>query len=145
MSADTAQIIIDKPATEVFTFLSDPYNLDLWSFGTWQIEVDATGLVKGNALHTGQINYVRIQAHADQQLIDFWLGSSTDAMLPRIFARVIPGNSFAATAESSMLLLVALRTSEMTEQRWQSLKSAHAVEVGLIKSLVETGYDHRRA
>lgn len=45
---------------------------------------------------------------------------------------------------SSMLLMIALRASDMDEVRWQRLKDTHAVEVGLIKSLIETGYDHRR-
>lgn len=143
MYSDTAQVVVHKPIETVFNFLSDPYNLDLWSFGTWKIEVNERGLVKGHALHTGQTNYVRIESHAEQGLIDYWVGPSADDMLPRICARIISGDSFASAADCSLLLLIALRTPDMDDQRWAGLIAAHNCEVGLIKSLLETGHDHR--
>jgi len=39
--------------------------------------------------------------------------------------------------------MFAIRTPDMSNERWQSLINVHAVEIDLIRSLIETGYDHR--
>jgi len=95
-------------------------------------------------MHAGSSVFVRILPHPEQRLIDYQVGSSIDSLTSRIFARIVSGNEFGSDENSSMLLMIALRTTDMNESRWQGLKETHAVEVGLIKSLIETGYDHRR-
>ncbi len=144
MTSDVASIVIDRPADEVFRFMADAGKLDLWSFGTWRIKILEENLVQGKTMHTGSLIYVRVVPHPDQRLIDYQVGSTVDSMTSRIFTRIVPGTEFGADQNSSMLLMIALRASDMDEVRWQGLKDTHAVEVGLIKSLIETGYDHRR-
>jgi hypothetical protein len=39
--------------------------------------------------------------------------------------------------------MTGLRTRDMDDLRWNSLIAAHVVELDLIKSAIETGYDHR--
>jgi len=128
MQTDCASTSIKRPADDVFRFLTDPANMDLWSFGTWKTVIADDGLIKGQALQDGSSVYVRIESHADQLLIDYHVGSDAN--------RLQPDNE-------SILTMLAIRTPEMSDERWQSLINAHAVEIELIRSLIETGYDHR--
>jgi len=143
MSCDTSCVRIAQSAEIVFDFMSDPQRLDLWSFGTWKIETIKDDLILGQSIFSGSPIYVRIQPHRSQRLIDYHIGQTRDALVARIFARVIPGADFGADHQTSMLLLTAIRGDDMNDERWDGLKTSHAFEVGLIKSLIESGYDHR--
>ena len=143
MSCDTASIRINQSADVVFDFMSDPGRLDLWSFGTWNIEIINDDLILGKSIFNGSSVYVRVQPHKAQKLIDYHIGQTEDSLVARIFARVIPGTDFGADQQTSMILLTAIRSDGMNDERWSGLKNSHAFEVGLIKSLIESGYDHR--
>ena len=143
MTTDTAYIVINRSADEVFAFLADSHNLNLWSFGTWKIEIQDDGLVHGNSLMDGGAIYLRVKAHAEQKLIDYFIGQDPDSLSPRIFVRVIPGNVLNGPDQKSVLMMMALRAEGMDDDRWEGLKASHAFEVRVIKSLIETGYDHR--
>ena len=144
MSCDTALIRIDRPAGEVFAFMSDPAQMNLWSFGTWQTEIDANGLVRGKSIKDGASICVRIEAHPEQLLIDYHIGATSEGLLPRIFARVTPEDVFGDNGGCGLAMTV-FRTHGMDDDRWNSLKATHIVELGIIKSALETGYDHRTA
>ena len=141
MTADTQSVRILAPADEVFRFMSDPARLDLWSFGTWRTEIASDGLVHGWAMATGAEIWLKIAAHPDQLLIDYHLGQAADALQPRIFARIVPGD--VTGHEGSLLLMTALRGAGMDDDRWSGLIAAHGAELRIIKGLIETGYDHR--
>ena len=145
MISDTTSIRIAQPAEEVFTFVANPKNLDRWSFGTWQIHIDETGLVRGTSIKDGSQTYVRIAPHPDELLIDYFVGAEADALQPRIFIRIARGDVFGAPNDACLLMMTALRTTGMDSARWEALKATHAVEVDLIRAAVETGYDHRTA
>lgn len=144
MQTDSAGTHIKCPPAEVFAFLTDPANMDLWSFGTWKTTIDDDGLIKGQALQDGTSVYVRIVAHPDQLLIDYKIGSEATSLKTRIYARIIAGDTVDLQDNESILMMLAVRTPEMSNERWQNLINVHAVEVELIRSLIETGYDHRR-
>lgn len=144
MTADTRSARIAAPARAVFDVLSDPCKLTLWSFGTWSITEHAGGLIEGRALMSGAVTWLRIDADPARLLIDYHLGADPDTLSPRIFARVIPGPVTGHGPEDSTLLLTALRTSDMSDARWEGLCRAHAFEVDVIRSLIETGHDHRK-
>jgi len=141
MSADTAFILIDKPVAEVFAFMANPTNMDIWSFGTWRIEVDDTRLVRGASIKDGAIIYVRIDPHPAQNLIDYHVGTDAGALVPRVFVRVTPGGMF--DSSGCALTMTVLRTPGMDDERWHSLKASHVTELEIIKAALETGYDHR--
>lgn len=145
LECDVACARIARPADEVTAFLADPYRLDQWSFGTWESRVEPDGLVHGRSLQTGAAICVRIEAKPDLGLIDYHIGTTPDDLVLRIFARVLSGPSFGGMPEESALMLTALRGAGMDEQRWSSLKAAHAFEVTVIKAALETGFDHRKA
>lgn len=142
-TSDIASTEIAKSAEEVFRFMADASKLDLWSFGTWRIKKLQDNLVQGKTMHTGSTIFVRVLPHPEQRLIDYQVGNTIDTLKSRIFARVVAGDEFGAKPDSCLLTMIALRATDMDEARWQGLKDTHRVEVGLIKSLIETGYDHR--
>ena len=144
MSCDTAFIRIDRAAGEVFAFMADPEKMSLWSFGTWRTNIDETGLVRGTSIKDGAEIFVRIDPYPAGLLIDYHIGSSPDALSPRVFVRVTPGEVF-GDDKGAGLSMTVFRTSGMDDTRWTSLKASHLVELDLIKSALETGYDHRTA
>ncbi|RMF34713.1 MAG: hypothetical protein D6754_14550 [Alphaproteobacteria bacterium] len=143
MIADMAAVRIEAPAETVFAFLADPGRLDLWSFGTWSTTRHPDGLIEGRALQDGARIWLRIAADADALLIDYHLGATPQALAPRIFARIVPGRVTGHGADCATLILTALRSAEMDDERWGRLIRAHAFELDLVKSLIETGHDHR--
>lgn len=119
-------------------------NLDLWSFGTWQITLHDNELVEGKTLQDGSTVWVKVEAHPGQLLIDYHVGTDKNSLTPRIFCRIMPGDSFNTANEYSMLLMTALRTPDMSDDRWHNLSALHSVETNIIKSLIESGHDHRQ-
>ena len=144
MTCDTAFIRISRTADEVFAFMSDPGQMSLWSFGTWRTEIDAGGLVCGTSIRDGSVICARVEAHPDQGLIDYHLGRSPDALFPRVFVRVTSEEVF-GDGKGAGLAMTAFRTAGMDDAHWGRLKATHLVELDLIKSALETGYDHRSA
>ncbi|MGI9332111.1 MAG: hypothetical protein ACR2RL_03045 [Gammaproteobacteria bacterium] len=144
MPADAQSITIGKPAADVFAFMSDPARMDLWSFGTFEIVRRDDGLVEGRSLFDGATVFVRIDPAPDRWLIDYHVGDRADALTPRIFARISPGPLAGLDESACVLTLVAVRSATMSDERWERLVASHAFELQLLKSLIETGYDHRR-
>ncbi|MDE0695792.1 MAG: SRPBCC family protein [Boseongicola sp.] len=144
MSCDTAFIRVRRSADEVFAFMADPANMSLWSFGTWRTEIDSAGLVRGTSIKDGAETYVRVEAHPEQRLIDYHVGTTPGSLSPRIFGRVTPEAVFGDGLGTGLALTV-FRTAEMDDARWESLIAAHRVELDIVKSALETGHDHRNA
>jgi uncharacterized protein YndB with AHSA1/START domain len=144
MNAHTDFIRISRPANEVFAFMSDHTKLSLWSFGTWKTEfIPETGIVRGWSMKDGSKIYLKIQPYKDIGLIDYLLGPEPDALVARIFVRIVAGSNLGGIDDECGLTMTALRTKDMDDLRWNSLIAAHVVELDLIKSAIETGYDHR--
>ena len=143
MNTDTASITIERSAEAVFEFMSNSNKMDLWSFGTWRINVDSDGLVHGRSIFDGSTACVRIESNAQIRLIDYWVGTNSENLAPRIFVRITPGNVTGSSALNCILSMVSFRTEGMSDDRWHRLVTAHAFEVQLIKSLLENDFDHR--
>ena len=144
MNTDIASIAIERNAETVFNFMSDPNNMDLWSFGTWRIKVNNDGLVHGRSIFDGSAAFVRIQPNERNYLIDYWVGSDSKHLVPRIFVRITSGEVTGSAKQNCVLSMVAFRSEDMNDDRWHRLVTAHAFEVQLIKSLLENDFDHRK-
>ena len=94
-------------------------------------------------MKNGSKIYLKIQPYKQIGLIDYLLGSEPDALVARIFVRVVAGSNLGGVDDECGLTMTALRTKDMDDLRWNSLIAAHVVELDLIKSAIETGYDHR--
>lgn len=132
-----ASIVIACAAEEAFAFLSNPANLNRWSFGTWQTDLRPDGLVLGTSLFDGSRILVRIDQDLRRLLIDFHLGQDPDSLVPRISARIVPGPVLGLGSETSVLSLLAWRSAGMDDDRWRRLIASHELEVVLLKSLLE--------
>ena len=143
MSCDTAIVRINRPAQKCFNFVSAASNLSLWSFGTWSLDIDETGLIQGKSIKDGSRIFVRIVPYPKQLLIDFLIGNNAGCLTPRIYIRILPGSAMGGQDEECALIMTALRADGMDDDQWAGLKTAHAFEVSLLKSAIETGYDHR--
>jgi len=125
--------------------MADPENLTLWSFGTWSAEIDGTGLVTGKSIKDGSVILLQIEAHPGTGLIDYRIGTSPGALVPRVFVRVLPGSVLGGVDTACALTMTALRVEGMDDARWTTLKATHVFELSLIKAALETGYDHRQS
>ena len=144
MNTDTASVTIERSAEAVFKFMSDPEKMDLWSFGTWRISVDDNGLVHGRSIFDGSTACVRIEPNAQNRLIDYWVGANSENLAPRIFVRITPGEVTGSSTLNCIWSMVSFRTEAMSDDRWHRLVTAHALEVQLIKSVLENEFDHRK-
>lgn len=145
MSVDTAFARIARPVDVVFDFMAEPNNLGIWALGAWNATVDSAGLIHGASIKDGNEIFVRIVPISDNRLIDYHVGLSPTELTPRIFAHVLSTEILGANDGASVLMMTALRTDDMDDERWAGLCATHAVEIDLIKSAIETGYDHRRS
>jgi len=134
-----ASIAVNKPAPDVFAFMASVEKLNRWSFGTWETEIAADGLVTGTSLFDGGKILVRIDADATRLAIDYHLGLDAAKLIPRIAARVVPGQNLGMAAETCVLTLIAWRAAAMDDDRWRRLTTSHDFEVVLIKNLLEKG------
>ena len=134
-----ASIAVRKSAEVVFAFMADPAKLDRWSFGTWETEIGADGLVTGTSIFDGARILVRIDADAEHFLIDYRLGLDPENLLPRINVRVVPGVNLGLDPKSCVLTFTAWRAAPMDDDRWRRLTASHEFEVVLIKNLLENG------
>ena len=134
-----ASIVVKKSAEDVFAFMADPAKLDRWSFGTWQTEIAADGLVTGTSIFDGAKILVRIDADHARLSIDYKLGADATKLLPRINVRVVPGANLGLDPGHCILTFIAWRAAAMDDDRWRRLTASHEFEAVLIKNLIENG------
>ena len=132
-------IVVQRPAAEVFAFLADPEELHRWSFGTWQTDIAADGLVTGTSIFDGGKILVRIDADKERLAIDYRLGLDPAKLVPRINVRIVPGANLGLDPGHCVLTFIAWRSASMDDDRWRRLTASHEFEVVLIKNLLENG------
>ena len=134
-----ASIVVRKEAAAVFAFMADPAKLDRWSFGTWQTEIAADGLVSGTSIFDGAKILLRIDADATRHAIDYRLGLDPAKLVPRITVRIVPGANLGFDSGHCVLSFIAWRSASMDDDRWRKLTASHEFEAVLIKNLIENG------
>ena len=134
-----ASIAVKKSAEDVFAFMADPAKINRWSFGTWETEIAADGLITGTSIFDGGKILVRIDADAARHSIDYQLGLDATKLVPRITVRVVPGADLGLDNGHAVLTLIAWRAAAMDDDRWRRLTASHDFEVVLIKNLLENG------
>ena len=134
---DCASILCDRPAPEVFAFMQDGHKLGQWALGCWNTVEPQPGLYRGTSLIDQQVVWVRIDALLSTGMISYHVGSTPDALQPRIMAKVVPGEILGRPASSSLLSLLAWRDASMDDDRWQQLRDCHRVELRIIRNLLQ--------
>ncbi|MBI2157943.1 MAG: hypothetical protein HYU26_13725 [Candidatus Rokubacteria bacterium] len=124
------------PAARAFGFLVDGAMLGRWALGCWQTEARGEGLFVGRSLFDGGEVWVRPVGDERLLTVDYHVGASPDALLPRIMARVVPGPVAGRRADTCLVSLLAWRGREMDDTRWHRLVACHEVEILLIQALL---------
>lgn len=129
---------IERSAPQVFAFVSTPANLDRWTFGTWEIEIDEDGLVHGTSLFDGSPIHVRVDPDPKRLIVDYLIADTRDGpLIPRIMARVTPGDRLGRPATHSVLSLMTWRNADSDDFAWHRLTTIHETEILLVKSIIE--------
>jgi len=146
----TAEIAV--PAESAFRYLADPVKLGLWALGCFDTHSTGTnGLYKGTSLFDGSEAWFRIETDPKRFLIDYHVGDSKQQLpridyhvgdskqqLPRISTRIVPGPNYGQDAEHCMVSMMAWRTSDMSDHRWQRLCATHDAEILMIQAQLES-------
>lgn len=129
---------IEGSAPKVFEFIQTPENLDRWTFGTWEIEIDEDGLVHGTSLFDGSPVYVRVDADPNRMIVDYLIADTRGGpLIPRIMARVTPGDRLGKPVTRSVLSLMTWRIAGSDDFAWHRLTTIHETEILLVKSIIE--------
>jgi hypothetical protein len=132
----TAEIAV--PAESAFRYLADPVKLGLWALGCFDTHSTGTnGLYKGTSLFDGSEAWFRIETDPKRFLIDYHVGDSKQ-QLPRISTRIVPGPNYGRDTEHCMASMMAWRTSDMSNHRWQRLCATHDAEILMIQAQLES-------
>lgn len=128
---------VNAPARTAFDFLADPRALGRWSLGALRVEETATkGIYTGFSMFDGSQAWLAIDPRPELLLIDYRVGTP-DNLIPRIFARVVPGTVVGLGDDQCCVSLTAWRTASMTAERWFRLRTTHEAEILLIDSQIE--------
>lgn len=132
---DHQTIVIRATPQAVLAFLADVTAMTRWSLGTWTIEPRGDGVFEGRSLFTGAPILFRTETDEASGTIRWWLGTDPAALKPRIAAQVVEGPE----PGTATMTLMAWRLAGMDDHRWRRMTATHALEVCLIKDLIEAG------
>ncbi len=122
---------------DALALLSTAAGLARWNLGLWQTQEQALGLLAGTSLFGGARGVARVQVDAPRGWVDYRVGTDAHDLVPRIQARVQPGAELGYAAGTCVITLMAWRTADMDDARWQRLRTAHEVEIDMIRAELE--------
>ena len=133
----TAEVAVD--ADTAFTFMSDGIKQGQWALGSWERRQVKERLFVGISLFDGKETWVRISANPERLLVDYSVGRSPEALLPRNSARIVPGPATRRNKKTRLVTLMTWRLADMTDEAWEQLCVTHETELFIIKGLLERG------
>ncbi len=137
-----ASAVCRVSADAALVFLADGLKLGQWAMGCWQTRFVGDGVVQGHSLFDDQPSWVRPVADTAGLTVVYHVGSSPDALSPRISAVVEPGTAFGQGTNCCRIALHASRTPGMDDDRWLRLMRCHEVEVLLIQARLDLQKHH---
>ena len=100
---DAASAEVAVPAAQAFEYLADGIRQGEWTLGCWDRERVGDDLFRGRSLYDGATAYVRVLPRRELLLVDFEVGASPDALVPR-------GRSLPEREVGRRLLVVLVRS-----------------------------------
>ena len=130
---DISSIIIECDIDDtIYNFMSTIEKINLWSMGIeWDIETN-NNIIQGISTYDESISYLKLVKNYKIKKIDYWIGKEMDNLSPRIYARITPTGD----KNKNTLMLVAFRTDDMDNERWNHLKELHQLELKKVKELL---------
>ena len=124
------------PARRAYEFLSDGLAVGRWALGSFDARRVGPNLFRGRSLFDGAEVLYRPVGDAARLIVDYHVGTSPRALVPRVMARVVPGESTGRSRRSCLVSLLAWRDASMSEARWERLIACHEVEIRLVQALL---------
>ena len=132
---DISSITINCDSNQIYKFMYDIHQINLWSFGIeWDHYNNHDGIIKGISNYDQSIAYLKITTNDKTKKIHYWIGEDIQNLIPRIYIRITPTDNI----NSNQLSMIAFKTDDMTEERWNKLKELHSLEIKEIKRLIES-------
>jgi hypothetical protein len=132
------------PARRAYDFLADGFAVGCWALGSFDARRVGPNLFRGRSLFDGAEVLYRPVGDAARLIVDYHVGTSPRALVPRVMARVVPGESTGRSRRSCLVSLLAWRAASMSEARWERLVACHEVEIRLVQALLAGGRRGRR-
>ena len=130
---DVVSINIIGDIDEIFDFMQDKSKINSWSLGIKWDTASNHEIIEGISNYDNSISYLKITTKEDIKQITYWIGKDTDNLTPRIYVYIIKTDK----GYNNKLSMVAYRTQDMNNERWEELKESHKKEVKIIKKLIE--------
>jgi hypothetical protein len=122
------------PARRAYEFLSDGVAVGRWALGSFDARRVGPNLFRGRSLFDGAEVLYRPVGDAARLIVDYHVGTSPRALVPRVMARVVPGESTGRSRRFCLVSLLAWRDASMSEARWERLIACHEVEIRLVQA-----------
>ncbi|MBT3701160.1 MAG: hypothetical protein HOE62_19230 [Alphaproteobacteria bacterium] len=128
---------VERSAAAAISFLTNPENLKLWALTKGEVQILGPALVKGVATGDGSDVYVRIHNPKDSDAVYYHVGGNPDHLAPRIMVQVMAGPHIDTHDKCCVVSMLAWRSADWDDARWQALVDAHEIEIVQIKDLIE--------
>ena len=132
------------PARRAYDFLTDGLAVGRWALGSFDAQKVGQDLFRGRSLFDGAEILYRPVGDPGRLIVDYHVGTDPTSLVPRVMARVIPGEATGRDTGSCLVTLVAWRDASMSEARWERLVACHDVEILLVQAQLAEGSRHRR-
>ena len=124
------------PARRAYEFLSNGLEVGRWALGSFDAKKVGRNLFRGRSLFDeGDVLY-RPVGDAVRLIVDYHVGTNARSLVPRVMARVVPGEATGRSKSSCLVSLVAWRDASMSAARWERLVACHEVEIRLVQALL---------
>jgi hypothetical protein len=133
------------PARRAYAFLADGLAVGRWALGSLQARRVGPNLFRGRSLFDGAEVLYRPVGDRVRLIVDYHVGTDPRALVPRIMARVVPGEATGRAPGSCVVTLVAWRDAAMTDARWERLVACHEVEIRLVQAQLAKTSGARRS
>jgi hypothetical protein len=127
------------PARRAYAFLADGLQAGRWALGSFGARRVGRNLFRGRSLFDGTSVLYRPVGDPARLIVDYHVGPTPRALVPRIMARVVPGEATGRGEDSCLVTLVAWRDASLSEARWHRLVACHQVEILLVQALLAEG------
>jgi hypothetical protein len=137
--AHSASIEVDAPASQVFDFLADGLKQSHWALGSVDRRALEDGLFAGVSSFDGSELYIRLSAHPDLLLVDYYVGTTPSGLRRLVEARIVPAEELGRDPARSVVTLTTWRDDHTSDEEWDRTLYVWNTEVHLIKGAVERG------
>lgn len=139
-AAQIASVEVAVEAGRAFDYLADGLKQGEWALGSWNRTRREDGLFSGRSLFDGRELLIKLVPIREQLLVEYHVGRSPDALLPLVWARVVPGEVVGIGADRCLITLVIWRTTAESDATWALLGHTFPTEVQMIKGRLELGF-----